>query len=498
MSTDEQAGDDRGSEDGVGSGPDSDARTQRSARKRRVDYPRRDRNGWRRWVPSWKLVTTLCLGFVGSILAAVTAAYAMVDIPDPTRAAQAQSNTYYWADGSQMAATGGEVNRQIISVEQIPLAMQHAVISAENKTFMTDAGIDAKSVGRAMLDTLRGKESQGGATITQQYVRTTRSPGGSDTLTGRFQELVVSAKVGSRLDKADILSGYLNASYYGRGAYGIQAAARTYYGKDARQLDPGECAFLVSLLKDPNRYDPAGAVTVDPSATPAANTARVQQRWAWVLDEMVKDGHLSAGERSKFTRFPTLLKPARHAQLAGQVGYLVDLAKSSFLKTNTQGVKAEDLAHGGYEIHTTFDKRKVAVLAKAVQQARQAHIDPAKRPHTDTHVQFGGASVDPATGAIVAVYGGEDATRHPTSNADTTGVQAGSAFTPFVLAAALRDGVRDPAGKAEQGKGERKAVDPTARSRQFLALQGTGGRVTGGSLPTEIWRSYMDAALKRS
>jgi membrane peptidoglycan carboxypeptidase len=424
-----------------------------------IDYPRHNKYGWRRWVPSWKLVTGLCLGFVGSLMAAATIAYAMVEVPDPDKTAEAQNNVYYWADGSQMAATGGEINRQIVGIEQIPEAMQNAVISAENKTFKTDSGIDPMGIGRALFNMAKGGQTQGGSTITQQYVKNARLGDQSQTLSRKFKELFISIRVGTDMDKPEIMAGYLNTSYYGRGAYGIQAAARTYYNENAKDLDASECAFLASLLKGATYFDPAGAEDIDPAATPAANKARATERMNWILDEMVKDGHLSAAERARFTKLPKIDPPKKNAQLGGQVGYLVALAKSNFLN-NVKGTTADDLARGGYEIHTTFDKDKVKKLATAVKKVRDDNIKPDKRPKTDTFVQFGGASVEPKTGKIVAIYGGEDATKHFTNNADQTGAQVGSTFKPFVLAAAMRDGVRDRSEPEDQGDEYRHKVDP--------------------------------------
>ncbi|MFP1626030.1 transglycosylase domain-containing protein [Streptomyces sp. 5K101] len=430
-----------------------------AGKKRLIDYPRHNKYGWRRWMPSWRLVAGLCIGFVGLLTVAAAIAYSTVVIPKEAEAATAQNNVYYWADGSQMAATGGEVNRQIIGIDQIPRAMQKAVISAENKTFEKDSGIDPMGITRAVFNMARGQETQGGSTITQQYVKNARLDDQNQTLSRKFQELFISIKIDSEMGKPEIMQGYLNTSYYGRGAYGIQAAARTYYNKDAEKLNPSECAFLATLLKGATYYDPAGATEIDSRATAPANRERAEKRWRWILDEMVKDNHLTAEERAEYTEFPDPQKPKKNAQLGGQIGYLVDLAKANFLN-NYKGMTERKLAQGGYEIHTTFDKKKVQALEDTIKGIYKKHIDPEKRPDTDTHVQFGGASVEPETGKIVAIYGGTDATKHFTNNADATGAQVGSTFKPFVLAAAMRDGVRDPEGEIEQGPGQRTIVDP--------------------------------------
>lgn len=426
-----------------------------------IDYPRHDKDGWQRWVPGWKLVTALCIGFLGTLMAGAALAYTMVEVPDPQKAAKAQNNVYYWDDGSQMAATGGEINRQIIGIKEIPNDMENAVISAENKTFRKDSGVDPMGIGRALVNMAKGGQTQGGSTITQQYVKNAHLGDQSQTLSRKFKELFISIKVGNDMGKDAIMAGYLNTSYYGRGAYGLQAAARTYYDIDAKKLNASQCAFLASLLKGATYFDPAGAVEIDPAATPKKNLERATDRWRWILNEMVNDGYIEDSDRDKFIDlgFPNPAPFKKQAKLGGQVGYLVDLAKANFLSNNGD-ITSDELARGGYQIHTTFQRDKVDKLTKAVDKVREKNIDPKKRPDKDTHVQFGGASVNPKTGAIVAIYGGEDATKHFTNNADVTGAQVGSTFKPFVLAAAMNQGVRDPKQGPEQTREQRTIVDP--------------------------------------
>ncbi|MGW8326903.1 transglycosylase domain-containing protein [Streptomyces sp. NPDC055897] len=428
----------------------------RPGKKRFIDYPRFGRHGWRRWVPSWKLVSACSLGCLGLLIAFIGAAYYMVAIPDVARAATAQNNVYYWADGSQMVATGGEVNRQIIPYEQIPSAMRYAVISAENKTFETDSGVDPQGIARALLNMAKGGQTQGGSTITQQYVKNARLDDQSQTISRKFKELFISIKVGATRQKSEIMAGYLNTAYYGRGAYGLQAAARTYYSKDAKDLDPSQCAFLASLLKGATYFDPAGTPEIDPAATAEQNTKNATERWGWILDQEVKDKHMGQAERDKYRSFPMPDKPKKNANLSGQIGYLVSLAQASAKNSNPD----MDLAKGGYQIYTTFDKKKVQEMEGVVKKVRDKNIDPKKRPEYDTFVQFGAASVDVKSGAIVAIYGGDDATKHFTNNADETGAQVGSTFKPFVLAAGMEYGKRDPSKPSSQSDSSRTPVSP--------------------------------------
>ncbi|MFF1693620.1 transglycosylase domain-containing protein [Streptomyces sp. NPDC058257] len=448
-------------------------------KKRFIDYPRAEKDGLRRWVPSWRLVTGLFVGFLGGMMAVTGIAYALVAVPKVDDAATAQNNVYYWGDGKQMVATGGETNRQIIDYDKIPKEMRTAVISAENKSFEDDKGVDPMGITRAVVNMAKGGETQGGSTITQQYVKNARLGDQSQTFTRKFKELFISIKVGRTVSKEEIMAGYLNTAYYGRGAYGIQAAARAYFGVDATELDPSQCALLATVLKGATYYDPAGSAAVDPAATQEANTARATKRWKWILDEEVKDGHLTAETRAKYEDFPKLQNPRSNAQLGGQVGYLVDLAKAYVINNSNGKITANDLQQGGYEIHTTFDRNKVKKLEKSVEKVRKANLKPKLRPDKDTHVQFGGASVNPKDGAIEAIYGGEDATKHFTNNADQTGAQVGSTFKPFVLAAAFKDGTRDKNGPPDQGEGQRTIVNPKSlySGKNKLKIQNYDGSI---------------------
>ncbi|GGP38476.1 penicillin-binding protein [Streptomyces variabilis] len=380
----------------------------------------------------------LCLAFFGGLVAVAGIGYAMVSVPsEENAAALSENNVYYWEDGTQMVATGSGQNRQNVTLDRIPEAMRWAVISAENKSFYKDSGIDPMGIARALGNMATGGDTQGGSTITQQFVKNTYLTQ-EQTVSRKFKEMFISIKVGTKLSKDEILQGYLNTSYYGRGAYGIQAAAQTYYGKDAVDLTPSECAFLAALLKGPTYYDPAGNQSIDSSASPEANRKRSEERWSWILEQMHNDEHLSAAEyQQAIKRYP--LPQGRKATkgMTGQVSYLVDTAKRFVLK-NSEITEAQ-FDQGGYQIYTTFEKDKVEALAKAVKKVEKENIDPKREK--DQHVQFGAATVKPKDGAIVALYGGPGFENgHFVNNADTSGVPVGSTWKPFVLAAAMQHG----------------------------------------------------------
>ncbi|MFF4696777.1 transglycosylase domain-containing protein [Streptomyces chattanoogensis] len=429
---------------GGGNGPEGGRGRGRGggppAKKRFIDYPRANRSGWRRFVPSWKQVASLCVGFAGLVVGAAGVALAVVTVPNENDAARAQNNVYLWSDGSVMARDG-ETNRQNVTIDEIPYSMRYAAISAENASFYQDSGVDPMGIARALFNMARGGETQGGSTITQQYVKNAML-NQDQTLDRKFKELFISIKVGWQVDKDKILQGYLNTSYYGRGAYGIQAAAQAYYGKNAKELEPDESALLATVLKGANLYDPAGGT--GPQATKAENTKRAKARWAWILDREVANHRMSKAERAKYpmSKFPTPDQPKPVASKSGQIGYLMDTAKKYVLK-HAQGMNERKFDQGGYTIRTTFDRKKTEELTAAVKKVNKRYIDPKKRAK-DRYVQFGGASVVPGDGKIVALYGGEGYDKgHFSNNADTFGVPVGSTWKPFVLAAAMKYGTSE-------------------------------------------------------
>ncbi|MFJ9644426.1 transglycosylase domain-containing protein [Streptomyces sp. NPDC101206] len=441
--------------------------------KRFINYPRSDKEGWQRFVPSWKLVGGTALGFFAVVTAGAGIGIAAVSTPDPNLAAQAQNNVFFWDDGTQMVATGGTMNRQIVPIDKIPKSMQNAVISAENESFETDKGVDPMGIARAVWNMAKGGSTQGGSTITQQYVKNTYLDS-DQTLKRKVTELFISIRLGMTEEKGKILAGYLNTAYYGRDAYGIQAAARAYFGKDCWNLTPSESAFLAAVLKGPNLYNPDGGI--GPTATPEQNTARAQARWAWVLDREVAVGRMQKSERDQFKDFPKLVDSEQARSLSGQTGYLVETAKQYVMKVAK--ITPEQMARGGYQIKTTFQKPKVDALAKAVDETRNNFLDEKARPEHDTFVQFGAASVDVKTGAIVALYGGPGMDKkYFSNNANTIGVPVGSTWKPYVLAAAMEYGTQNSKGQGLSPESKYMANDLTViNNRDGKPLRDSAGK----------------------
>jgi len=433
------------------------------------------RTGWRRLIPTWRMSLA---GLVASVLLGVglfALGIALVQVPDAHASATRQSNTWLYSDGSLLARTG-QTNRTTVGLDKISKDAQHAALAAEDRNFYDEGAVNIKGMARAALNTAKGEGTQGGSTITQQYVKNAYL-NQKQTVARKVKELFIAIKVDATESKDDVLAGYLNTSYYGRGAYGIQAAAQSYFGVDAAQLTPAQGAYLAALLNAPSAYDVSTASEL--------GRQRATERWNYVLDGMVQEGWLSAADRAAAT-FPQVLEPKSAPGLSGQAGYLVRAA-SEYLTTNNIISEAE-LNQGGYTITLTVDAKRQQQLQDAVQAQLTNNLNPDKRA-VDAAAQAGAVSVDPKTGQVVALYGGTDATKHWIDNATRTDYQAGSTFKAIALAAALDSG-------AKTQWGERITADTVYDGTSRRQVKGAKG--TPYAPPNEGDKSYGMISLQQA
>ncbi|WP_329377498.1 transglycosylase domain-containing protein [Streptomyces sp. NBC_01716] len=424
------------------------------------------------WRKALIAFVTLCL----LVLAAFTVLYLVIDIPRPNEQVKAQSNVYLFADGSRLARTG-EVNRESVPLDRVPGDVRRAFVAAENKDFYSDSGVSLSGTARGVFSTLTGGGKQGGSTITQQYVKNYYLSQ-EQTVTRKVKELFISLKVDRHNSKDDILAGYLNSSYYGRLAYGVQAAARTYYGKEVEDLGVEEGAYLAALLQAPSQYDWAVASPADKK--------KAKARWGYVLDNMVGEGWLDKDERRRM-RFPVPVAPKASAELAGDAGYLVDTARRELIAA---GVGEQELAGGGWRITLNIDPDRQRALREAVTAGLTSPGDAAepepKAPRRDPDRQAGAVSVDPESGRIVALYGGDDYFKHYLNNATRADYQAGPTFAPVVLAAGIeaKKNGRSRVGR-DMIRQTAKKLGMTADPAGFAAPQATSLGLMGAS-PLEM------------
>jgi membrane peptidoglycan carboxypeptidase len=401
------------------------------AKGRFIDYPRRARRGWTRWIPSWRLVLSLVLLCVAALCVTVLVLYSRTVLPTKQNADTRFQTTVVSATNGKQIGTFSAQTRYWKPLKDIPILVQNAVLAAEDRTFRTNQGVNVTSVVRAALNNLRGGPRQGGSTITQQYVKNAFSSTTDRSWSRKLDEFFVSIKAAQTLSKDDILENYLNIIYFGRGCYGVQAAAQCYFHKDIDQLTPSEAAYLAGIIKGPELYDSPGS------------EAAAQARWQYVMDGMATEGWISARQRAK-AKPPTVQpRPTAKAVVPGdQTEYLLGMVRDE--AERTYGITEQELQTGGYRISTTFDPDKI----RDAQQSIRDVLGPHKSWPKGTQVAV--ATIDTSNGAVVSVYAG-DGDRD--SNAVTQDIaQAGSTFKPFTLIAAL-EGKRDPGSCAPQAPG---------------------------------------------
>jgi membrane peptidoglycan carboxypeptidase len=385
----------------------------------------------RRLSPAWRTTLGACAAVAVVASGGLIAGYLLVEIPAPNSAAAAQNNVYLYSDGTQFARDG-DVNRQNIDLDDVPESTRHAVLAAEDRDFYHQSAVDITAMVRAGWNMMRGEGKQSGSTITQQYVKNYYL-GQEQTLTRKAKELFIALKLDNRVSKDEILTGYLNTSYFGRNSYGIQAAAQAYYDKDASDLTTAEGAYLAALLNSPNLYD----VAAHPE-----NRERAVARWKYVLGGMVDEGWLEPRERDAMA-FPEPHDPKRPSALAGQRGYLVE-AVNTYL-TENRILDEQELARGGLRITTTIDRAKQDALVEAVEEELLSKLGDEREE--DSYVRAGATSVEPRTGEVVAMYGGIGYTEQYVNNATRRDYQAGSTFKPFVYASAVHHRVKTRGGQ---------------------------------------------------
>jgi membrane peptidoglycan carboxypeptidase len=432
------------------------------------------RTGWRRLVPTWRIALgTVVVGLL-LVVGGFFLGYHLVQIPAANALATKQSNVYLYADGSVLARDG-EVNRESVGLDRISKDAQHAVLAAEDRDFYTESAIDPGAMVRAGWNTATGQGKQSGSTITQQYVKNYYL-GQEQTVTRKVKEFFISIKLDREKSKRDILEGYLNTSFFGRGAYGIQAAAQAYYGIDAKDLTAAQGAYLASLLNAPSQYD----VVAHPENRPAA-----ESRWNYVMNGMADKGWLSPSDRAA-AKFPKPRQSTISTGMSGQRGYVVNIVKDYLIQHRI--VAEEELGRGGYRITTTLQKDKQNAFVKAVDDKLMSQLDKKERK-VDNYVRAGGASVDPRNGKVVAMYNGIDYVKQYTPNAVRRDFQVGSTFKPFVFTSAVENHSETQDGNT---------INPNTRydGTSERPVQGwTGGRYAPEN---EDHRDYGDVTVREA
>ncbi|HET8662997.1 MAG TPA: transglycosylase domain-containing protein [Nocardioides sp.] len=345
--------------------------------------------------------------------------YQTTSIPNPNKDFQTQSSFVYYADGKTQVGQYATQNRQSIPYSEMIPNLRNAVVAAEDRTFWTNHGIDPKGIIRAAFNDARGGATQGASTITQQYVKILYLTQ-ERSLSRKVHEAILSLKLQKQLSKQEILQGYLNTIYFGRGAYGVQAAAQAYFGKDAKDLNLRECAVIASVLNNPSAFDPAGG---------KEQKQALHARYRYVLEGMASMHTISEEKAQRAERhlpkFPVFEQSSRYG---GMKGHILTLVRQEL---HQLGFTDDQIDGGGLRVTTTLTQKAMVAARRGVFEVRPK-ISP-------KFLHVGVATVQPGTGALLGFYAGQDYLQSQINWAEAGGM-VGSTFKPASLAAAIADG----------------------------------------------------------
>ena len=396
----------------------------------------------------------MLLGAVGAVIVfgaiAVAMAYEATPVPSEALAATSFSQSVVYSGNGTVIGRFGTTNRQLLTYAQLSQspALINAVLAAEDRNFFNEGGISPTGIIRAAYEDATGNDGslQGGSTITQEFVRQYYSGIGTQQTFGRkIKEIFVAMKVAKEKSKQWILTNYLNTIYLGDGAYGIEAAAQTYYGEHATQLNAAQAAVIAAIIQQPSNF-------------PLPQYRRqLEARWHYVLNGMVQMGALTK-QQTTTMKFPV---PSEHVPqtYGSQVWdpYVLTMVYNEL--RDVYHFTSSQIYTGGYVIKTSIDDSKMAALYRAVSE-NEAVIDQSSEFPFRSYMHAGAVLEDPGTGAIQALYPGPgligskyNGTGKVITKSECQKIkcnvnmavynreQVGSSFKPYILATAVKQGM---------------------------------------------------------
>jgi penicillin-binding protein 1A len=347
--------------------------------------------------------------------------YAFARVPLPAEVPTAQTIVFLDASGRQEIGTlSAQENRRVVTLDKIPEDARRAVLAAEDRDFYEHGAISWRGLARASAaNLLRRRISEGGSTITQQYVKNAFPGVGRDrTLFRKLKEAVIAVKLERKFSKDQILEFYMNTVYFGRGAYGIDAAARTYFKQKAENLKPAQSALLAGVIRSPEFY----------SKKDHATSAKARRNY--ILQAMVDRGWLTAkaGRAHMQSKLGVIWETKRGGIANSQAPFFLEKVRQYLVAR--YGAEAVNL--GGLRVRTTLD---MGMQRQANATFRRIMDDPKHDPRAAL------VAIDPRNGAVRAMYGGRNFKTRQWNYATDSIRQAGSTMKPFVLAQALNAGI---------------------------------------------------------
>src|SRR6266498_73342 len=367
-----------------------------------------------RWA-LWLIVPMLAV-IAGSLVGLV---YAFAKVPVLDQVPAAQTTVFLDRKGAEIGTLSPSENRRIVPLSDIPKTMQLAVLAAEDRDFYKHGAISYKGMLRATLANLRNAGvSQGGSTITQQYVKNAYpSVGRSRNLFRKLKEAVIAVKLEKKYSKDQILGFYLNTVYFGKGAYGVDAASRVFFSnRPARKLTLAQSALLAATIRAPEFYSKKQNFT----STKARRdyVLRIMEQRGWIKQKQADAAIKTRVRESSAVPSSGIAKSPAPYFLEKVRQYLLDK------------YGATRLAQEGFRVQTTIDLNMQREAQRSVKSVLNERGDP----------KASLVALDPRTGAVRAMYGGGDFVKEPFNYATDASRQAGSTMKPFVLEEALNEG----------------------------------------------------------
>ena len=391
----------------------------------------------------WKLFFVLV---VIAVLGAAGVVFGMVrwisrDLPTPEQltAIHAPVKTVVYDARGRLLHEFFRENRQPVPVKQLPPHLINATLSTEDRSFYRHWGVDLYGVGRAMVtNVLKMRRAEGGSTITQQLARNLFLTH-ERTLSRKAKEIALAIEIERNYSKEQILELYFNQIYFGEGAYGVESAAKTYFGKSVRELTLPECALLAGLPANPSVYSPR--------RRPAAAKSRRSQ----VLRNMLVTGSIDRVEFDNANSAPLGVTPVRYSN--DRAPYFVEMVRLHL----DEHYGSNAVYEGGLKVYTTLDMDLQQIAERVLEKnltdletdlkLKATHANYVVPPADSAHVglstpylQGALVAVDPRTGAVRALVGGRDWNHSNFNRAIQARRQAGSTFKPFVYTAAIDNG----------------------------------------------------------
>jgi membrane peptidoglycan carboxypeptidase len=487
---------------------------------------RRKGSWWRHW--TWKKAVAVTGGAVVFLAVVLFGTYEYLagsaKIPAVLASANYQDTVVYYSDGKTVLGTIGPVNRQDLAFSQIPTQLQNAVLAAEDKDFWTESGISPVGVLSAAVHAITsgGSDLNGGSAITRGLVRNYYAGFAKQTASSKLKEIFIVQKLAGARSKQWILANYLNVIYLGHDSYGVAAAAQTYFGVPVSQLTITQDAVLASFIQQPSNY-PLPQYRAD-----------LKGRWSAVLGDMVKDGFITQAQANA-QKFPRLLTDAGTASSpaapytasssdpwAPYIMQAVDGELTAPTADGGGGVLVQEVETGGLKVVTTISYSMEKALYKAVD-ANIAAIKATPGAQFPSYIRIGAELQNPSNGGIIAMYPGPgpDMSAAQCKELDCevntalyTRAQVGSSFTPYVLAAAVADGMNvetstlntspylcvPPDAQAMVLSTVEKSPVPVGGCPQpgWFPVENNGGELIGSSHGDGIYTSSVQSALAQS